>query len=37
METKDSLPHSQQSANRPYPEPNQPSPRPDIPLLEDKF
>jgi len=35
METADSLPHSQQPANCPYPEPDKSSPCLPTPLVED--
>jgi hypothetical protein len=37
MEPRGSLPHEQQPAICPYPEPDQSSPCPPIPLLEDTF
>jgi len=37
MEPEGSLPHSQVPATCPYPEPDQSSPHPHIPLLEDSF
>jgi hypothetical protein len=37
MEPEGSLPHSQEPATCPYPEPYQSSPCPPIPLLEDPF
>jgi len=37
MEPEGSLPHLQVPANCPYPEPDQSSPRPHIPLPEDPF
>jgi hypothetical protein len=37
MEPENSLPYAQQPATCPYPEPDQSSPCPPIPLLEDPF
>jgi len=37
MEPENSLPHSQHPACCPYPEPDQSSPCPHIPLLEEQF
>jgi hypothetical protein len=37
MKTEGSLPHLQELATCPYPEPYQYSPRPTIPLLENPF